>query len=160
MLCIEDISKIRITKVTMHCVYFKYEDRMFFIKGSSEDFDCSYNLYERVRISENRFNVKRLSGVVSGDDDVSRLLILKKGIKDNPCRLRCNHNQFDIYSFVLKLMNFGLVTGSADLTNELDSILFKVSKNNRHIADLTELISKLRLENLNLMRFQQEDEGT
>ena len=153
MLIIEDVNKLRVTKVTLYSVYFKYEDRLFFVKGSEDDYEYSYSLYERVRLSENKFSVEKLSGVSSGGTCVSSLLRLKNGIKPNPNKLKCNHNQFDMHAFALKLIHLKLVSGSSRLVKDLNDVLKEVEDNNKHINNLNAIISELRRKNFELLKF-------
>lgn len=136
ILIIEDLKKLRITKVKTYKVTFKYEDREFIILDNSSYGECGLVLMERVWVKDNRCVLNIIKCALTCRNPFDFIKDISKTKPNN-----VTYSNIDREYFVKMLAEMNFIGGKyADSYKELKE---KQDKLNEKIRELQREVSNL-----------------
>lgn len=145
MLDIQDLSKLKITKVKDWAVSFKYEDKYYLLHGSCDDYEYGITLYEK--INGNNRKLETIKGMLTSSDDVKHRYI--RPINERWKGKSITYSHIDKEYFVKKLAWNGFCTScfDEDIAERKDAIEYHhqaINSLEKQIQNIRNDISKIR----------------
>ena len=143
MLNIKDIHLLHITKVKPWAIYFNYDNKKYLLHGSTQDYESSIHLYERIWNGKH-YELEYISGYLSCSDNVENDFISYK------CKGK-TYSQIDKARFVCLLEYKELCKGCYAMI--VGQHKYHIEVNNEKIKQLQREIEMLRNKNSQLSKF-------
>ena len=99
MLDIQDLSKLKFTKIKDWAINFKYDDKYYLLHGNCSDYEYSVTLYEKINGNNRKLEV--IKSILTSSDNVKHRYIkpLNERLKSD----QITYSQVDKEYFVEKL---------------------------------------------------------
>lgn len=136
MLDIQDLSKLKITKVKNWAIYFTYDDEKYLLHGSCSDYEYGLHLYKRIPINEcGKYKLDFIDGALATSDYIKNKYIKFFG------KCLC-YKKIDKEYFVNKLTWDGFCTSCFD--KEINERKEAIQDHYKAIKQLEEQIQNIR----------------
>lgn len=126
---ITNLTLLKFKKIKSYKVTFLYDDREFILLERDSTEDCGMDLFERIKVADNRYKLEHISGVITIDSPIDYIKDISKKKVKHP-----TYSNIDREFFIKKLTAEGLI--DSIYTNKYKTMI----KEERR---LREIISKL-----------------
>ena len=135
---IQDLSKLKITKIKPWAIYFTYNNEKYLLKGRSSDYEYDIQLYHRIPINnKGQFQLEWIAGRMWTTDNIANYFIKDYGRKHTVIYSHINKEYF-----VKKLVRKEFCTSLFD--NELKDKIKRINDYKKEIKNLEDKIQNIR----------------